>query len=489
MIIQSSTYQLLDGKTQMIDEENGREIRSRQEHTNNVADIAKRIISRIYDLCSITQISKTELFQLNKQRAELYAEVTALSHDLGHTPFGHAGEAVVNEFMQSIKDKDVIAKMIEKRRRIFGVAYEENQGHTKNFKGRLSFEHNEQSVIEFSKIVEKSPEDFDEINIEKIVEGILAHSITRVPEVPEDLIAQIIRQTDKIEYRNRDYDEVMGYVNYESDEEELQQYQALPVEDRINKIIEDMADEAIEKGRIDDDNNALKICKKLRNKYENAIYLLGRDGKRGLLTGDNRERQQMICKKLLEYYYQHPEKIPTKTMTYNYPINGSRPTKRVISFDQTDMMQDTLVERTIAYVNTFTNEQCYKQYIRLVKERTVKGQGHGIEPITSKDIISRKKIQIQEQVAKIRAKDMYKGKEAHTDQEYISMLQGKNQRFLENDLTEEGKEVIKQNALKHKKENQEDELLWWIVKKADTERSEKETKGERQSQPDQGLEI
>lgn len=483
MITTSATYQLLDGKTQMIDEEGKNEVRSRMEHTNNVADISKRIIGKIYDLCSIPKISETELFKLNKKRAELYAEITALSHDLGHTPFGHAGETVVNEFMQSIDDKDMISKMIEKRKEVFGEKYEEEQGHTSNFKGRLSFEHNEQSAIEFVRMLEESDEKFDQIDMKKIVTGILSHSITRVSKVPDDLIAQIVRQTDKIEYRNYDYDEVMQYVKFNNGEEDLIQYQEMPLETRVEKIIDDMANEAVEKGRIDDDNDALKMCKRLRDKYDNVIYFIEEDGKRDLLTGDNRERQQMVYKKLLEYYYQHPERIPTKAMSYNYPINSEKENKRVMSFNRIRKLDDTLVETTISYVNTFTNQKCMDTYIRLVKERTLKGQGHGIEPITKEEIEERKRIQIEERVAKIRAKDMHEEREGHTNQEYIGMLQGKNQRFYENDLTEEGKRVIEENRAKHQKENEEDELLWGMVREADAGRVQKFIKDLIESTP------
>lgn len=479
-ILKSPAYCLLDGKTQMIDEKKENAIRSRLDHTNNVASIAKRIIGRIYDLCSIKEISDTEIFKLNKERAELYTEITALSHDLGHTPFGHSGEAVVNEFMQSIQDKETIEKIIARRKECFGEEYEEEQGHTGDFKGRLSFEHNEQSALEFHRIIERSSENFSQINIEEIITGILAHSISRVPEVPKALIAQIVRQTDKIEYRNRDYEEVMEHVRYSDEEEELKRYQSIPAKQRIRQIIEDIANEAVTKGRIEDDNDALKMCKKLRKKYENIVYLLDKDGKRGLLTGDNRERQQMIYKRLLEYYYQHPEKIPTKSMTYNNPIDPSKDKKRVVAFDKTKIQEETPVEMAIGYVNTFTNKKCEDMYIRLVKERTMKGKGHGIEPITKEEIEERKKIQIGERVAKMKGKDIYKGIETHTDQEYISMLQRKNQNFIENDLTEEAKEIIKENKMKHQKENEEDELLRFIVKKADEERKEMQERRQKE---------
>lgn len=434
-ILSSPVYQILDGKTQMLDQNIDTEIRSRLEHTNNVAKISKRIIGRIYELCSIPRISNTQIFKLNKSKVQLEAEVTALAHDLGHTPFGHNGELALNEFMQSITDEETIAEILKNRRIYFGKEYEEQQGHTEDYRGKLSFEHNEQSAIEFFKIIERNPDKFNLINTKRILTGILAHSISRVPEVPDDLIAQIVRQVDKIEYRNKDFDEIKKYIVFRENEEELQEYGNMPFEERVSEIVEDIANEAVQKGRIEDDNDALKKCKRLRRKYDNIVYLIGEDGKRGLLTNDNKERQQLIYKKLLEYYYNNPQKIPTKTMSYTYPINTQKENKRVVAFDSTKRTETTLVEQVISYINSFTNEKCIQTYMRLVKERIVKGEGFGIEPITEEEIEERKKIEIQQQVAKMRAKDIYKGRETHTDEEYLSILQSKYRNFLENDLT------------------------------------------------------
>ena len=470
LILSSSVYKLLDGKTQMIDEKIDEEIRSRLDHTNNVARIAKRIIGRIYDLCSIEQISNTEIFRLNKKKAELDAEIMTLAHDLGHTPFGHNGEVALNEFMQFIIDEETVSKIVEKRIKYFGADYEEQQGHTKEFKGKLSFEHNEQSAIEFVKLIEQNREQFNKVNVKKMVTGILAHSISRVPEVPKDLIAQIVRQTDKIEYRNKDYDEIAKYIVFREDEIDLQNYSKKSSGERISKIIEDIANEAIKKGKIDDDNESLKQCKQLRRKYDNIVYFIGEDGKRELLKGDNRERQQLIYIKLLEYYYRNPERIPTKSLTDTNPINKEKKNERVISFDLTRLEDETLVEQVIVYINTFTNVKCINTYLRLVRERAVKGEGFGINPITDEEIEERKQHEIEQQIEKLRAKDIYKGREAHTDEEYLSILQSRYRRFVENDLTEEAREAITRNRIEHEKENEQDRILLSSVKEADAKR-------------------
>ncbi|MCI8353324.1 MAG: HD domain-containing protein [Clostridia bacterium] len=481
-ILSSSVYKLLDGKTQMIEKKIDGELRSRLDHTKNVARITKRIVGRIYELCSIEAISVTETYKLNKQKAELEAEITALAHDLGHTPFGHNGEAALNEFMQSITDEDAIAKIIQERVKCFGAEYEEQQGHTEGFKGKLSFEHNEQSAMEFMKIIEQNPEAFDKINTKKMITGILAHSISRVPEVPDDLVSQIVRQTDKIEYRNKDYDEIRKYIVFKEGEEELQAYDKKTSGERISEIVEDIANEAVQKGRIDDDNEALKKCKQLRKKYESIVYFIAEDGKRGLLTGDNKERQQLIYRKLLEYYYNNPEKIPTKSLTYTYPIKSENQNERVVSFDSTKSREDTLIQQVINYINTFTNKKCYETYMRLIKERIVKGVEYGIEPITQEEIEERKKIEISQQIAKLRAKDIYKGRETHTDQEYLAILHSKYKRFVENDLTDEARAAIERNRAEHERENAGDTILLSSVQAADEKRLDLEKVKERYRQ-------
>lgn len=481
-ILASPVYKLLDGKTQMIDKKIDIEVRSRLDHTKNVARIAKRIIGRIYDLCSIEAISNTEIYKLNKQKAGLEAEIVALAHDLGHTPFGHNGEAALNEFMQSITDEKAISKIIQDRVKYFGAEYEQQQGHIEGFRGKLSFEHNEQSAMEFWKIIEQNPKAFDKINTKKMITGILAHSISRVPEVPDDLISQIVRQTDKIEYRNKDYDEIRRYIVFKKGEEQLQAYDKKSSGERISEIVEDIANEAVKKGRIDDDNEALKNCKQLRKKYENIVYFIGEDGKRGLLTGDNKERQQLIYKKLLEYYYRNPEKIPNKSLTYTYPIKSENENERVVSFDLTKCEEDTLIQQVINYINTFTNEKCMQTYMRLIKERTVKGVGYGIDPITEDEIEERKQNEIAQQIAKMRAKDIYKGLETHTDQEYLNILHSKYKRFVENDLTDEAREAIERNRAEHERENAEDRMLLFSMKAADAKRLDLEKVKERYRQ-------
>lgn len=469
LILTSSTYLLLDGKTQMLDENDEIKVRSRLEHTNNVAFIAKAIVSNIYEEFNISNKIDKEVFILNKRKEELYAEVMALGHDLGHTPFGHSGETILNEFVKSIEDKNEIRGMLENRKRCFGEEYEREQGHTKDFLGKLSFEHNEQSAIEFSKLIHGSDIDLENIDTNRIIKGILAHSISRVPETPSDLIAQIVRQTDKIEYRNKDYSEIMRFIKIGNADKDIHEYLQLSESERINKIVKDISTEAIQKGKIEDNNESMEITKRSRKIYEQVIYFLDDTGKRGLITGENRERNQMIYKKLLEYYYRHPEKIPTKVMKYNDPINSSKKKERVISYDKTRQRNYSEAEQVVSFVNTFTNEKCKTQYRKLIKERIIKGKRYGINPITQMEIEERKNIQLEEEMNKVRAIDIEESSNSYSADERLGRLHNKN--FMNTYLTDKAKKEIQENERKHQEENQIDIALWKEVKEIDAIRN------------------
>ena len=353
----------------------------------------------------------------------------------------------------------------------FGEEYEENQGHTDGFEGRLSFEHNEQSAIEFNNIFDD--EEFDRVDKKRIIDGILSHSISRVPEIPNDLVAQIIRQTDKIEYINSDLEEFRGFFEINPNDQEMVYFEQSNLSQRIENSIESMVKEAVEKGRIDDDNKALKKIKGLRAKHKDMIYFLSEDGKRNLLKGDNKERQQAIYEKILNFYYQHPERIPTKSWALANPINKKKKKKGegTVTFNKKEITDETLPEVVIKYVNTFTNKKCMDVYLRLVKERILNGSGYGIEPVTPEEIEKRKRVGINEQISQLKAKDIYKGKQVHTYNEYKNMLEIKYRKLLQ-ELTPEAIENIRSNIQRREQENEEDQKLWGMVKEADTKRIE-----------------
>jgi len=161
-IIHSRAFRRLEYKTQVFLNHEGDHYRTRLTHTIEVAQISRTI---------------ARAMRLNED----LAEAIALSHDLGHTPFGHAGEKELNDLLI------------------------EHGG----------FEHNRQT-LRVVEVLEKRYNAFDGLNLTwETREGIIKHSSAYDnPEVsdfnPDEqptIEAQIIDLADEIAYNNHDLDD------------------------------------------------------------------------------------------------------------------------------------------------------------------------------------------------------------------------------------------------------------------------------------------
>mgnify|MGYP000008671846 FL=1 len=120
-IIHSKAFRRLKHKTQVFLSPTGDHYRTRLTHTLEVAQIARTIARAL---------------ALNED----LTEAIALGHDLGHTPFGHAGEEVLNEIVsggfahneQSLRTVDIL----EKNGQGLNLTYEVRDGILKHSKGR-----------------------------------------------------------------------------------------------------------------------------------------------------------------------------------------------------------------------------------------------------------------------------------------------------------------------------------------------------------------
>lgn len=171
-IIHCAAFRRLEYKTQVFVNHEGDYYRTRLTHSLEVAQIARGI---------------ARLLLLNED----LVEALSLAHDLGHTPFGHTGEEVLNRLMQ----------------------------------GNGGFEHNRQSLRIVELLEERYP-GFDGLNLTwETREGIIKHSghsscacveaQEYFPEVPPPLEAQIIDLADEIAYNNHDIDDGLkaGYIS------------------------------------------------------------------------------------------------------------------------------------------------------------------------------------------------------------------------------------------------------------------------------------
>ena len=160
-IIHTSAFRRLEYKTQVFVYHEGDYYRTRLTHSLEVAQIARSICKSL---------------QLNED----LAESVALSHDLGHPPFGHTGQDVLNRLM----------------------------------KDHGGFEHNKQS-LRILKLLEKRYPEFDGLNLTwDVLEGICKHTkdeenpITSAEGVKyPSLEAQIADYADGIAYNAHDLDD------------------------------------------------------------------------------------------------------------------------------------------------------------------------------------------------------------------------------------------------------------------------------------------
>jgi len=173
-IIHSTAFRRLEYKTQVFVNHEGDYYRTRLTHTLEVAQIA-RTIARALGL------------------NEDLVETIALAHDLGHTPFGHAGEEMLHDLMQA-------------------------QG---------GFNHNVQTLRVVDFLEHKYP-CFKGLNLTwEVREGIIKHATTYdVAEIPAQfqpdrqptLEAQVVEMADEIAYDNHDLDDGLesGFIHESS---------------------------------------------------------------------------------------------------------------------------------------------------------------------------------------------------------------------------------------------------------------------------------
>lgn len=166
-ILHSKSFRRLKRKTQVFIDPKGDHYRTRLTHTLEVAQIARTI---------------GRALRLNED----LIEAIALGHDVGHTPFGHAGEAALDE---ALREKN------EERK-------------TKDETGPLSFRHYEQSL----RIVDV----LEGLNLSlETREGIGGHSKGRKDLTSHDgepvstLEAAVVRISDRIAYLNHDLDDAV----------------------------------------------------------------------------------------------------------------------------------------------------------------------------------------------------------------------------------------------------------------------------------------
>ncbi len=177
-IIHCKSFRRLKNKTQVFFTPEGDHYRTRLTHTLSVAQVARSIARAL---------------SLNED----LTEAIALGHDLGHTPFGHSGERILNRL---------------------------------NPKG---FKHNVQS----GRVVDFLESDGKGLNLTReVVDGIINHKISSNPKTLE---GKAVSLADRIAYINHDIDDAIagGFITQEDLPKEAVEILGATSSKRINKMI------------------------------------------------------------------------------------------------------------------------------------------------------------------------------------------------------------------------------------------------------------
>ncbi|HJB60747.1 MAG TPA: deoxyguanosinetriphosphate triphosphohydrolase [Candidatus Ruminococcus gallistercoris] len=242
-VIHCKAFRRLKHKTQVFLSPEGDHYRTRLTHTLEVAQIARTIARAL---------------RLNED----LTEAVALGHDLGHTPFGHAGERALNRLMPN------------------------------------GFRHYEQSV----RVVERLENDGRGLNLTfEVRDGIRCHTTGQEARTME---GRIIRWADKIAYMNHDIDDaIRAGVIRESD---IPRDITAVLGDTKNKRITTMVTSLIRNspaGVVNMDADVLEAYDALHEFMYEAVYL-----------NDYAKREEKKVPHLIEslfgYYVRHPDRLP-----------------------------------------------------------------------------------------------------------------------------------------------------------------------------------
>lgn len=183
--------------------------------------------TRLTHTLEVSQIARTIARSLNLN--EDLTEAISLGHDLGHTPFGHCGEGVLNELVKG------------------------------------GFQHNIQSV----RVVEI----LENLNLcRETIDGILTHSWGYTPETPE---AQTVQLADKIAYINHDIeDSIRAGIIAESDlPRDCIDYFSSVQSKRLNKMIMEIISNSMGKPNVAMSEEGWHYTTKLREWMFDNVYI------------------------------------------------------------------------------------------------------------------------------------------------------------------------------------------------------------------------
>ena len=243
-IIYSKAFIRLKNKTQVFFSPEGDHYRTRLTHTLDVSQVARSI---------------ARMLQLNED----LAEAIALGHDLGHTPFGHAGERC-------------LAKLSSK-----------------------GFSHNEQSL----RVVDVLEKDGNGLNLTfEVRDGILNHKMDLKPATLE---GQAVSLADRISYISHDIDDSVraGLITTDMLPKNAVAVLGLTTRERINKTIGSIYNASRGQNFVKMEEEVFDALNALRKFMFETVYL-NETAKR------EEEKAFNMLSAMFDYFIKFPEKLP-----------------------------------------------------------------------------------------------------------------------------------------------------------------------------------
>jgi len=277
-IIHSKAFRRLKHKTQVF-----------------IAPLGDHFVTRLTHTLEVAQIARTIARALNLN--EDLTEAIALGHDLGHTPFGHVGEDVLDELYY--------------------------QG----------FRHNEQSL----RVVDLLEKDGQGLNLTwEVRDGILNHSKTDVNILGQDwgevntLEGEVVKLADAVAYINHDIrDAIRASIISEND---------LPLSaatilghshsQRINTMVSDIIDYSwVVRGEVDMPCPAIGMSPRILEETNTLRQFLFNRVYNQRSAEEEAEKAREVIRSLYEYFNKHEDKLPPEYSVYSDEIE-----RRVVDY-------------------------------------------------------------------------------------------------------------------------------------------------------------
>ncbi len=280
-ILHCKAFRRLKQKTQVFLAPRGDHYRTRLTHTLEVSQNARTIAKAL---------------RLNEE----LTEAIALGHDLGHTPYGHCGERVLNKLCPG------------------------------------GFAHNKQSV----RVVELLEKDGAGLNLTyEVRDGILNHQTSGNPSTLE---GKIVRFSDKIAYINSDIDDsIRAHILKEEDiPTEYTKILGNSIRTRLNTLIHDIIQNSEGKNDICMSDEVYRALMGLRKFMFENVYT-------NPAAKAEEKKAENVVQYLFEYYCGHINELPEEF--YNLIINGTDKERAVC--DYIACMSDMFATNTFKQLN------------------------------------------------------------------------------------------------------------------------------------------